>query len=121
MKAWLVTWESVGDHAAVNQPIASILSPRLGPNSVLDHVERLYADSCLSLPERLDVARNRRLNPDPAEFDRIEGMAIKGRIHCGHNPFLLARMVTHLEVTVGEDGEERLTWRELPRRPNQRV
>ena len=28
MKAWLVTWEWMGDHAAVQDRIASILNPR---------------------------------------------------------------------------------------------
>lgn len=39
--AWLVTWEWVGEHAAVDQPVAAILPVQLSPETVKVLIERL--------------------------------------------------------------------------------
>ena len=123
MKAWLVTWEWLGDHAAVEQPIVSILSPRLSDKTVRKHVEQLYADLSCSFGERLLYLRKPGENPHPAEFDRKwiivdksgrKGPMLTGRIHCGHNPHLHARKVADIKVQRDEDGNERLCWTEIP-------
>ena len=97
MKAWLVTWEWVGDHAAVEEPIVSILSPRLSDETVRKYVEQLYADLSYSFSERLRFLRKPGENPYPAQFDikwiivdnsGREGPMHTGRISCGHNPHL---------------------------------
>ena len=123
MKAWLVTWEWLGDHAAVEEPIVSILSPRLSDETVRKHVEQLYADLSYSFSERLRFVRKRGENPYPAEFikKRIivdksgrEGPMLTGRIICGHNPFLYAQKVADIRVQRDEKGDERLCWTEIP-------
>jgi hypothetical protein len=115
MKAWLVTWEWTGEHAAVTQPVASILDPRTGAGTVRQRVEQLYADSQYSLSERLALVRDRRSNPYPAKFDSVPpGVTYEGRITCGHNPFLYGRLVDDLKVECDVSGQERLVWKERP-------
>ena len=82
------------------------------------HVERLYIDFTSSLTERLEFVRyNQRSEvPYPAEFMRVgpNNIQFQGRIICGHNPWLYARLVTDLRVTTTDRGEETLLWSELP-------
>ncbi len=54
MKAWLVTWEWVGDHAAVDIPFIAILSGRLGAERVQEFIERHHIATVASLREQLD-------------------------------------------------------------------
>jgi hypothetical protein len=56
-KAWLVRWEWAGNHAAVEQPVAAILSPRLGGEQVLRAVEMLYAVLSYTPDEMLGAAQ----------------------------------------------------------------
>lgn len=42
-KAWLLTWEWIGDHAAVEDRIAGILRPRLSREVVGEIVGTIYA------------------------------------------------------------------------------
>ncbi len=123
MKAWLVTWEWQGDHAAVEKPIVSILSARLSDETIRKHVEQLYADLKFSFSDRLHFVRKPGENPNPAKFiikriivderDRAGPMRT-GRIECGHNPHLLARKVANIKVQRDEQGDEQLCWTEIP-------
>ena len=42
MKAWIIRWFWVGDHAAVDQPIVAVLSVRTSAETVRKYVEFLY-------------------------------------------------------------------------------
>jgi hypothetical protein len=117
MKAWLVTWEWVGDHAKRADVIAAVLNPRLSTKRVRDIVELLYANEYYSLRERMACARDRRTNPYPAVFGSVDGVQWPGQITCGHNPFLFARLVDDLQPARDEGGAEQATWKERPR-PN---
>jgi hypothetical protein len=57
MRAWLITWDWVGDHAAVANPIVDILSARTSLKEIRTHVARLYAREQLSWSERLELVR----------------------------------------------------------------
>ena len=114
-KAWLITWEWIGDHAKKENNIVSILNSCTSAEKVRQYAERIYVDSEYSLTERLEYAKNRKNNPYPAEFDRINGVSWEGRIHCGHNPFLYARLVMNLGVKLDSNGQEHLEWEEIPR------
>jgi hypothetical protein len=63
----------------------------------------------------IEIARNRASNPYPPVFDALDGSRGVGRITCGHNPYLYARLVDHLRVETGPDGLERPSWSERPR------
>ncbi len=115
IKAWLVTWEWVGLHAAVENPIAAILSPRLSEEHVREIVELLYVNKWMSVNERLSYAKDKRSNPYPAQFSTINGVAWTGQILCGHNPHLFARRVDDLRVEgLDEDGDLEWTERSVP-------
>lgn len=68
----------------------------------------------------LPTARNKKLNPYPAHFSKINGITWLGRIYCGHNPYLFARKVDKLKVKVGENGKEIITWKEISK-PNPEI
>jgi len=114
-KAWLVTWEWAGDHAKRADKVAAILNPRLGGERVRELVEFLYIFHTASLSEKLSRAANRDQNPYPAKFGTLNGVAWEGEIHCGPNPWLLARLVDDLIVERDQDGKERATWKERPK------
>lgn len=54
-------------------------------------------------------------NPYPAQFGMLNNVLWGGEITCGHNPWLLARLVDELTVEADADGKERATWKERPK------
>jgi hypothetical protein len=111
-KAWLVRWEWAGNHAAVEQPVAAILSPRLGPERVRQAVELLYASLSYTPDEMLEAARDGGFNPYRATFNtvnvRMDGRDLQvpwqGEIACGHNPWLAARKARVWPLGDGSGG-----------------
>ena len=114
MKAWLITWDWAGDHAALEDPVVTVLSARTGAEEVRRYVERRYVEETASLREKLSYARyNRPQKPYPAEFERLEGVRFQGRIYCGHCPWLYARLVDNLRVESDATGIDVLSWDEI--------
>lgn len=107
MKAWLITWDWTGDAAAVADIVVGVLNPRWADRRVADIVEFLYSNTNSNISELSHYAKRPSNNPYRAE---IRG----GRIHCGHNPFLYARIVTDLKIKMAADGKESITWMEPP-------
>jgi hypothetical protein len=112
MKAWLVTWDWMGDHALVENRIAAILNPRMSAGNVRNLVEFLYANFTFSLDEKIKYANNRRFNPFPAQFGLLNGIPWEGYIHCGDNPWLFARKVSDIRLIDNGMVEEQLVWKE---------
>jgi hypothetical protein len=78
VKAWLVTWEWMGDHAKRPDKVAEILDPRLPPERVRRIVELLYAHEQYTLSERVAwCVRNKKDNLYPAKFVDIEGLLVR--------------------------------------------
>jgi hypothetical protein len=109
LRAWLVTWEWVGDHAKPPKKIAELLDPRLSPERVREIVEFLYQRED-RLSDKVNWRLRKHKQPYPAEFVTIDGVPWQGRIICGHNPHLLARSVDSLIVSTDADGNEVATW-----------
>jgi len=107
MKAWLITWDWTGDAAAVADVVVGVLNPRWGDRRVADMVEFLYSNTTANISELAHYAKRPSNNPYRAEIRN-------GRIHCGHNPFLYARIVSDLKIEIGSDGKESITWKEPP-------
>lgn len=107
--AWLVTWEWVGDHAKVSKPLAEVLDPRMSAKRVREIVEILGQRED-SLAEKVAWRLMKQRAPYPAEFQMIGGVPWEGEIVCGHNPYLRARLVDDLRITVSPDGQETATW-----------
>ena len=126
-KAWLVTWDWTGDHAAVPERdiLAAILRPQTSPDAMKRIVELLYAAREYAPSGKLDAMKR---NPYPAKFNTIEveqplqsGEVFKqtvpfaGQIVCGHNPFLSARLVDNLRLRDSTNPDAGLIWDERPR------
>lgn len=126
-KAWLVTWDWAGDHAAVpeREVIAAILRPRTGPDTVKRIVELLYMARQYDPTDKLDALTH---NPYPVRFGtaRLEETLADGTVRtasgrwagemfCGHNPFLHARLVENLRPRDPTNPEGGLVWDERPR------
>jgi hypothetical protein len=110
ISAWLITWESMGNHVETPNKIAVILDPRMKPDRVKTIIELLYVNEEYSLSDRISYAKSKRNNPYPAEYDAIGGVKWQGRITCGHNPWLEARLVDNLKVRLDDNGEEQIIW-----------
>ena len=107
MKAWLITWDWTGNAAAVADVVVGVLNPRWGAERVADIVQFLYYNTNSNVSELSHYAKKPSNNPYRAE--------IRGRrIHCGHNPFLYARIVSNLKIEETSDGKESITWLEPP-------
>ncbi len=108
MRAWLVTWEGRG-YPAEGGTVLTVLSARMSAKDVGGYVERRYIEATASPAEMLDYARYTRpvKPPHPAHHER-------GRIDCGPNPWLSARLVDDLRVEADADGNDVLRWAELP-------
>jgi hypothetical protein len=115
MVAWLITWEWCGDHAKVKNQIAAILNYRLPGKKVKEIIELIYVNTYYSFRERLAYAKNKKDNPYPATFDKINGISWTGSITCGHNPYIYARIVDDLKVTKDKNEQESLSWKERQR------
>lgn len=109
MKAWIIKWDWIGDHAAVDDPYINILSARVSPGEVLEYVQRCYASSEYSLSEQIAQARYNKpsIPPYQAHFDVVEGHSYENCIVCGHNPHIVAFKADSVHVDE-ESGE--LMW-----------
>ena len=113
VKVWLVTWEWSGAHAKRGDKVAAVFDSRVSAERVREYVELLYAQETYTLSEKIDCfVGNRRRHPYPAEFVKLEGVPWEGEIHCGHNPYLRARLVDELTVRRDDDGKENASWKD---------
>ncbi len=106
MRAWLIKWGWAGDHAAVANPIVTVMSARTSDKDVRKYVEQRYIEATASLDEKLTYARHNQPQEPP-----YRAQVERGHISCGHNPWLEARVVDDLRVAE-KDGNEVLNWTE---------
>jgi len=109
MAHWLVTWEST--RAEESGLIAAVFDSRKSAASVASAMEIIYASRYFTPIEWHSWARTKK-RPYPAAFDSLGGVPWQGRITCGHNPHLFARLVDKLSFP-GDGGFP--TWHERPR------
>lgn len=106
MKFWLVTWESSNPSIVVEQRFAGLFNPRWGKDRVKELVEIIYAKSEYCVFELMKYANNKSFNPYPAKVWGEE-------IHCGHNPFLIARPVSDFKIERDQNGNEIVSWKQF--------
>src|SRR3954451_15863581 len=105
-KAWVIRWDWMGDHAAVAEPLISVLSPRLGSREVSRFIRRYYAAQTLSPAEHVAYTLQKTDDPYPfpvsfavATFTYPDGRTLpmpwSGAMACGDNPFIVARLATN--------------------------
>ena len=69
-----------------------------------------------TVSEQIAYVLYKRQNPYPAQFGQTRsGHPWQGEIHCGHNPFLHARLADDLRVERGANGEEKARWKKRTR------
>jgi hypothetical protein len=116
MKAWLLTWEWIGDHARVRDPFVAILSSRKSDRSVAEFVEYYYLLMTSSAKEIASFVNRPKNIPYKAERTvQINDVPHGDRITCGHNPFVYARKVSDLVVAhIHDQTVESIKWKEPP-------
>ncbi|MGA2506182.1 MAG: hypothetical protein ABSF80_01730 [Chitinispirillaceae bacterium] len=102
IKAWLVTWDYSGEHAKPKNKIVAIFNPHWSVDKVKQIIELLYVQLTFSLIEKGKYAKNKSFNPYPAKEYR-------GRITCGDNPMLYARLVSNF-IAEDHTDESKTTW-----------
>lgn len=103
-KAWLLTWEWGGLHAAVEDHIAGILRPRLTRRIVSEIVQSMYAIHDCTPTELAVWARRHKENPFKAQWDN-------DHCFCGNNPSLHAMYVHDLVIKEDpQSGLETISW-----------
>lgn len=108
--AWLITKEGT----EISGEVVAILNYRKSADYVRELIENLYIRENYSLHEKFTYARSRKNNPYPAEFVRFNDARWLNCITCGHNPYLLARLVHDLVIIADDLGNDRLEWKEIP-------
>lgn len=113
MKAWLITWDVMGEVRPVAD-VAAVLNPPWSEERVRKHTERLYAELTASPDELLAYVRTQGAWPYRAEYHHGRGLPFMGRILCGHNPALYARKVEKLRLESDDVGNPAFVWQEIP-------
>ena len=110
MTAWLIMWEWTGDHAAVEKPHVDIVSSRKDVPYIKEYLQRLHGLYCLTLQERAALARYNQ--PSKPAYEVVAHQTKHGvEIQCGHNPYLVARLVRNLIIeTDPSTGAEVAAW-----------
>lgn len=106
-RAWLVTLESQDQ----NSEVVSVIKAQRSAEFVREYMEQHYIDRFYSVREKLLYAASRKHNPSPARFEQVNGQSWQGRIHCGVQPRLYARLVKNLRL-CSASGAEHLVWDE---------
>jgi len=116
VKAWLVTWDWYGDHAAVGDQLVAILNAGRSKSSVAKYVELLHLLATSLAFEVAQWANGRDRQPHQATMVQvINCVPHGGHITCGHNPWMVARLVSNLVVEPDFDaGIETARWQEPP-------
>ncbi len=112
-KAWLVTWEWIGDHAKRDDKIVAVFDSRMTPFHIQELVELLHINLVYDIGERVYYALHRSKNPYKAKLIHSQPMRWPPAVECGHNPFLMAHLVESLSVERHEDGTETATWQDM--------
>ncbi len=109
MKAWIITWEWDGEHAAVADKVIGFLNPRWSANKILPIIEFIYNQSTSTISEMANYAKKPSNNTYKPIID------FNTRIRCGSNPYIFARKVEELKISIDKKTKfENISWVELP-------
>lgn len=113
MKAWVIRWGWIGDHAHVDRPDVAVLSARISAERVREYAELLYKLHVFSLQQHIDQAQYNRPQHNPYSAEFAGGW--RGDIVCGHNPQLMAFRATDINVESDGKGNEELRFNRITR------
>ncbi|GAJ16574.1 unnamed protein product, partial [marine sediment metagenome] len=110
-RAWLITWEWLGDHAKVEDNLVTILNYRCSSMMIERIVEQVYFSSKTALHEQLAYVKSRKRSPFRFQYRTVETseevreklglpaqVPISDDMTYGDNPWLWARPVYNLEA-----------------------
>ena len=101
MTVWLVRWEWMGDRAARDDPIVTILHKDTPVETVRWYLETTYMQHEYIKSELLEWTQDPSLNPYRARIDKSKNG--NPAVHCGHNPWLSAELVSADDVRIVGD------------------
>lgn len=113
-KAWVITWEGscISDRSPSDRIIA-VHDSRIGAETVEKFVGMHYVASTCSLAEKVHYSSHRDDNPYPVRYLHTEGGDIwLAGMHCGHDPYIFARIVSDFRLVSTEKGTI-AQWKEL--------
>jgi hypothetical protein len=100
MKAWLITWDWIEDHAKVGNPLIAIFSARKPTTFISDYIRQYYL---MATSSASDIAYY---------MNRTNRIPYKPN-NQGHNPWIYARVISSLKIETDDDKDiEILTWQE---------
>lgn len=104
-KAWLITWDGTSEKINDENRFVGVLSSRKSSSFVEDICDVIYSRTIFDASDSLYFANRKKERRKLCQT--YEG----GIIAFGHNPFLLARVVSNISIT--ENGEyEIIKWKE---------
>ncbi len=112
--AWLIYWES-SERTLSNDNIIAILDSRKSDKFVRDFILQHYISKYTSLAEKIYYSSHLKDFPYQVVFEKIQDVPWVGMMTCGHNPFIVARIVKNLTLSISDDGSEMLHWENMPK------
>lgn len=110
MNAWIITWEWVGGHAAVGDPLVAIFSSRKSEKWIKEYIENLYFFNFYQTVDWAYYANKRKKLNLNTIINRIPN---GNGIFCGENPFLWGRVISDLKIKTNDgNNSEIISWRE---------
>lgn len=100
MKAWIITSETPSADAAHNTAVVGLLSARKSHQTVKEYVKWLYVMLEYSIGDMMAFVKYTKPHkPYEAQyFTTNTGIPHPVGMHCGHNPFLIARLAEHIKL-----------------------
>ena len=103
-KAWLITWEWGNDSKAVVDKVITIINHRRAKDFISNLIEVIYDINTSNLRELGSYAKDKAHKPykSKSDFNEI--------ITCGANPFIMARRIKDIEITINSQQKEVIRW-----------
>jgi|GEM_PF-2462794 len=107
--AWVIYW-SYSDKEFDKGHIISIMDSRKSYQYVADFVLQKYLDQESTVEEKVHYSSHLKSYPYQVEYQRVNGIPWTGSMTCGHNPFIVARIVKNLTLSYDDNCNEMIHW-----------
>lgn len=111
MKAWLITWEGTG--VTDEHKLVGMYSFRRGDAFICELIEFLYLSHYANASQMSWLTNRPSQKTYKARGVFVNNVPVAGRVTCGRDPCIYARLVSELDCLTDEARDmEILTWRE---------
>lgn len=109
-RLWLIFWNSIDDpvNLSTNQ-LVQAFDPRASETRIIQFLTDFYSSSKYSARELAYFATRKKANPYAAHPIVDSASRLKG-YHCGHDPWLEARLCQQIVVHTPEMGKVSVSW-----------